>query len=169
MKLVLISLLLLITSCAGLKDWSKKVMEPKSDMDEVHEVHRPLEKQRLLPRPGYEGFLTNRVCTKWYGSTCESESIKKYDLKDKKVRDNFIELNFACYVAKKRYRLCPDKPGFCRKTRAEKKCIRWGKRFLTRKKYCKEYSKPVVVQKYLDAVEDFQFLLDGTLECNQGM
>lgn len=167
MKMFLALILLTLTSCAGLKDWSKKVMEPKSDMDEVHEYHRPLQDQHLIPRPGYEGHLTNRVCLKWYGDKCEQESIKKYDLKDKKVRDTLIRLNFACWAAEKRYRVCSDKPGFCRKEK-KRTCTRWGRTLLRRKRYCKSY-KNEITKTYLDGIKDYEFLLNSSIECEKGM
>jgi hypothetical protein len=167
MKMILMISILMLSSCAGFKKWTKDVMEPKSDMDEVHQYHRPLEKQRLIPRPKHEGFLTNRVCTDFYGPDCEKESIKEYDLSNKKIRENFIELGFACVVSGKRYRFCPDKPGFCRKE-FYKECSSWGKRFFSRARYCKQY-KEFTVEKYLDGITDYKFLLDGTMECKKGL
>ena len=165
-----IFLILIITtiSCSSIKEWTKGILEPKSKMDEVHEQHRPLEKQRLVPRPGYEGYLTNRICLKWYGSKCEKESIKKYSLKDRKVRENFIELQFACHVGGKRYRICPDKAGFCRKEK-HSECAKWGrKNVFNSEKVCKKW-KDKIVKKYLDSVTDLQFLLDGATECKKGL
>ena len=166
MKLLLIFSIVFLSSCSSLKDWTKDIMEPKTDMDEVHEAHRPLEKQRLIPRQGYEGRLTNRICTKWYGDKCESESTREYSLKDKATRKRLIGLNFACHVGDKRYRICPDKEGLCRR---EKKtyCSKWvRKHIFTNKKKCKKW-KVKGINKFIP-ITDYQFLLDSRTECKKG-
>jgi len=173
--LILLFMLWLASSCSSLKKWSKETFEPKSKMDEVHKYHRPLEKQRLIPRPGYEGSLTNRVCTKWYGSKCEAESIREYTFKDKiikgkavkgkTVRAKLIKLQFACHIGGKRYRVCPDKEGFCRREK-HTKCAKWGKKLFSREKICRKW-KDIVVKKFL-SMKDYSFLLDAGTECKKG-
>jgi len=165
MKLFIIFLFLL-TSCSSLKEWTKDTFEPKSPMDDVHEYHRPLEKQHLIPRQGYEGYLTNRVCLKWYGDKCEKDSVKKYSLKDKEVRAKLISLQFACHIGGKRWRICPNKEGFCRREklvkcmkkrrinpfRSKKKCVKW---------------KTTPINKFIP-LANYQFLLDSSTECEKG-
>jgi hypothetical protein len=147
-------------------EWTKEVMEPKSEMSEVHESHRPLEAQRLIPRKGYEGKLTNRICLKWYGDKCEAESIKEYSLKDKSVRELLIKLQFACHIGGKRYRVCPDREGFCRR---EKKtvCKKWGKKVFSRKKVCRKWEDEK--KESFIPVSNYNFLLDASTECKKGL
>lgn len=164
--IVLLFLIVLISSCSSLKEWTKETFEPKSPMSEVHEFHRPLEKQRLIPRPGYEGHLTNRVCLKWYGDECEQESIRKYSLKDKSTRMRLIKLQFACHIGSKRYRICPNQEGFCRRE-GTKVCKKWRKKSIFhRKKKCLEWGMNKV--ELFIPVTDYQFLLDGSTECEKG-
>lgn len=167
MKLLTIVFLLFLCSCSSLTDWTKDVFEPKSEMDEVQESHKPLEKQRLIPRPGYEGHLTNRVCLKWYGGKCEKESVKKYSLKDKNVRSRLIRFKFACHIGGKRYRVCPDKEGFCRRDK-KRVCTKWvRKHIFTNKKKCKNW-KDEAINTFIP-VSDYQLLLDGSTECKKGL
>ena len=107
MKLLLMLLMLILVSCAGLKTWTRDTFEPKSKMDEVQESHKPLEKQRLIPRPGYEGHLTNRVCLKWYGSDCEKESIKTIGTIDI-FNNNTIIRHHAQHIATSTFVLAGD-------------------------------------------------------------
>jgi len=152
-----------MTGCAGFKEWSKDVMEPKTVYDEVHENHLALAKQRLIPRPGHEGKLTNQVCLKFYGDKCEQKSLKEYDLQDANIRKQLNEFKIACNVGGKRYRICKDEPGLCR---SEKVCVKWGKTLFQRKKVCREHG---VKKTVLHAVNDYEFLLNGATECKQGL
>jgi len=167
MKLILIlTVLLSVVSCSSIKQWTKEVMEPSSPMDEVQEAHKPFEQQRVIPRPGYEGHLTNRVCLKWYGDFCEEESIRKYSLKDEPTRKRFIEFSFACHIGGKRYRVCPDQEGFCRREK-ENVCEKWGKKLFSRKKVCRKW-REVKTEKFI-SIDDYKFLLDGSTECKKGL
>ena len=163
MKTILILILLLsAVACSTIRD----VFEPESKMEDVQESHRPLEQQRLIPRPGYEGHLTNRVCLKWYGDHCEKDSVRKYSLKDKKIRNRLIEFQFACRIGGKRYRVCPNKEGFCRRER-HRVCKKWGRTIFKRRKVCRKWENKTV-NKFIH-IDDYQFLLDGATECKKGM
>jgi len=161
----LITLSVMFTGCSSFGDWVKDTFEPKSTVDEVHEFHRPLEKQRLIPRPGYEGKLTCRVCLKFYGDVWQKESIREYDLNDEDTRKRLINLQFACRVSGKRHRICPEKPGLCRREK-EEVCVKWGRTLFKRKKVCREW-KQEITNKFIP-VTDYQFLLDSRTECEKG-
>ena len=164
--LILFSLLLItmfFASCSTVKE----VFEPKSDMDEVHEAHRPLDAQRLIPRQGYEGKLTNRVCTKWYGGECESDSTREYSLKDPAIRKRLIKLGFACRISGKRWRVCPNDAGFCRREGGIKECKKWGRTLIRRKKVCRDWGKSKTVELFT-SIEEYGYLLDARTECKKG-
>ena len=78
--------------------------------------HNVLSKQILRMRAGYDFKLTNRTCLKYKNDKCTHESIQEYDLRSESVRETFNKLNFICKIADKRFKICKDKPGFCRKT-----------------------------------------------------
>lgn len=156
----------MLTACSSVGDWVKDTFEPTSPVDEVHEFHRPLEKQRLIPRPGFEGKLTNRVCLKFYGDLCEKESVREYDLNDEVTRNRLIDLQFACHVGGKRHRICPDKAGLCRRE-MEKVCTKWGRTIFKREKVCRNW-KEEITEKFIP-ITDYQFLLDSRTECQKGL
>lgn len=167
MKLILILFTLMLASCSSTGDWIKDTFEPKSEMDDVQESHKPLEQQRLIPRPGYEGHLTNRVCLKWYGPKCEKDSVKKYSLKDEAIRKRLIRFKFACHISDKRYRICPNQEGFCRREGGTKECKKWGRTVFRRKKVCRKWGITKATEFFIP-VDDYQLLLDGATECKKG-
>lgn len=81
-------------------------------------LQHPLESEIISPRPGHDGKLTNRArvcvaeqdgkCIKW-GFT-----VKEYDLSDPNFRTLVNRMGFICSVGCHRYKICIDKPGFCR-------------------------------------------------------
>jgi hypothetical protein len=111
----------------------------------------PLSEQILKPRKGYRG-LTNRVCllTDEQGR-CTQPEVLDYSLDDENFRLTAEKLNFVCYVAGKRYRICKDKPGLCRVSYKEKCFIG----------ICRRGDR---VEEYLPASQ-YQFLLDANTEC----
>lgn len=81
----------------------------------------PLVDQIIKVRQGHDGMLTNRTCTekpdpalKDSSPDCPLEHIKDYPLADVDFRQTANRLNFICNVGGKRYKICLDKPGFCR-------------------------------------------------------
>lgn len=173
-NLALLCFLLGLISCSSVVEWSHEKFKPKGPYDQVHTFHQPLQNQRLIPRPGYEGHLTNRVCKDFYGKKCDKDkdgnlevSIRQYDLKDVTFRKKLIEFDFACSIGGKRYRICPDRPGFCRRE-LHRKCVKWKKKLFSSKKKCKKWEEKIV-KKYRDATTDYEFLLDGATECKRGM
>lgn len=161
--LILCFLVTVVFSCSSFKEWAKDVREPESIYDDVHENHLPLSEQRLIPRPGNDGHLTNQICLKFYGGECEERSLKTYDLRDIKIREKLNEFRFACKVGGKRYRICKDEPGLCR---SEQICLKWGTKLISRDKVCREWG---VKKSFLHAISQYDFMLDGATECKQGM
>lgn len=156
MKLLFI---LLLSSCA--------VFQGEGEFDQVHTNHQPTARQRLAPRPGYEGKLTNQVCTAWEGDNCIARSLQEYDLNNEATRDMLNQFRFACSVAGKRYRICGDSPGLCR-TERHTECLRWGKKLFTRKKVCREWGERIE-SFYIDANTEYQLLLNAATECRAGL
>lgn len=107
----------------------------------------PLVGQILTPRPGYEGALTNRRCVVYRGEECITPEIAVYPLASEEVRRTLNELQFICNIGGRRYKVCRDKPGFCR--------ISYRDRFLRGDERVEEFLP----------VERYQFLLDARARC----
>ena len=104
--------------------------------------------QILKPRKGFEGFLTNSRCTKRKGDDCKNLEIEKYDLNDDSFRRTVNRLDFICMIGNKRYKVCLDKVGFCRRS--------FRRNWLGRRKFRYE--------KYIPAY-DYDFLIKSKLRC----
>ena len=135
-KLALLSFV--ISGCAG----------PK-----IYTAH-PLVDQILKPRTGVEGNLTNRTCSKYDGDRCAQENIQAYNLSDPVFRKTVNDLKFLCNIGGRRFKVCLDKPGFCRFSSDTYKCG-----FLHLFKCSGELE-----EEYLPA-EPYQFLLDAKVRC----
>ena len=74
--------------------------------------------------------------------------IKEYDLQDANFRKEANDFGFICNLGGKRYKICLDKPGFCR--------ISYKNGFLGigKKK----------IEEYVPAVP-YQYLIDANLKC----
>lgn len=82
--------------------------------------HR-LNEQILMVRPGHPG-LTNNACEAWdEKGACTTFVVKDYLLTDQTFRNTVNDLGFMCVLGNRVFRVCRDKPGFCRVT-YEKKC-----------------------------------------------
>ena len=158
MKILILASISMLTSCSSL--------EPKpepSAYPDIHLDHQALIGQRLIPRTGYNGFLTNQVCKKFVGKKCMETSILKYDLMDMAVRTQLVnDLKFACKMGKSRWRISINAPAIVRQ---EKGCVKWKKKTISRKVYCAETG---VVKTEFIHIDDYQRLIDGALECRSG-
>ena len=75
--------------------------------------------------------------------------IKEYLLTDATFRKTANDLGFICNIGNKRYKICPDQPGFCRT---------WYKnRFIIKDKKMVDYIP----------ADNYQFLLDAGTRCFQ--
>lgn len=100
--------------------------------------------QILRPRPGYTG-LTNRACESWYDDNeCKKYVVKEYLLTDAEFRNTANKIGVICKVGGRRFKVCLDKPGFCRHTYTRD----W---FLAPKKKREEYIPMDPVKFHLDA------------------
>lgn len=115
----------------------------------------PLIDQIIKPRVGFDGHLTNRSCLEYDGSNCVKEDISTYDLVDPVIRENLNKLSFICTIAGHRYKVCLDKPGFCRKT-VDRVCAKWD----LLKLFCKHPES----WEYIP-VENYQYLIDSKTRC----
>lgn len=75
----------------------------------------PLIEQILIPRLGHGAKLTNSACLKYEGQRCSNLEILDYDLADTGLRKSLNDFGFICSVGGKRFKICLDKPGFCRR------------------------------------------------------
>lgn len=112
----------------------------------------PLVEQILKPRAGYDGKLTNRTCGEYQNGKCVKESIATYNLEDADFRSSVNKFNFICSIGGRRFKICIDKPGFCRFT-YEKSCFLGV--------FCKKGER---LEEYLP-VEKYRFLLDADTRC----
>lgn len=120
----------------------------------------PLVDQIVKVRAGHEGFLTNRTCSGKDESLgiekeCLGEKITRYPLEAEEFRQTANRLNFLCNIGGKRFKICLDKPGFCRFSSGPKKCSGFLGLF------CKEGE---LLEEYLP-VEKYRFLLDAKTKC----
>lgn len=124
--------------------------------------HAPMFKERIAPRPGYEGMLTNRICKKELFGSCQEWSVKTYDIKDPKVRKAANDFGMACQIGGKRFRICMDKTGFCRR---EQICLKWSKSwFGMGKEKCRQWETK---ETYID-ISQYLYLIEAGTECMRG-
>lgn len=119
----------------------------------------PLVDEILKVRKGHEGLLTNRTCALKTDPNaadsspgCQVEHIKDYALSDPEFRQTVNRLNFICNVGGKRYKICLDKPGFCRFSYTQDCFLGF---------ICKPAER---LEEYLP-VEKYGFLLDANVRC----
>lgn len=130
--------LLMLAACAGVPDFVPRHVF----IDQI-----------LTPRRGMVG-LTNRACS---GAdekgACKGFDIVEYKLDDEQTRKDFNTLGFICNIGGRRFKVCMDKPGFCRIS-YKKKC--------TLGIVC--HTK--LLEEYLP-VADYEFLLKAKTRCFQ--
>ena len=112
-----------------------------------------LSDQILKVRLGHDGKLTNRTVAGYDATGKPIEKIMDYSLKDNDFRETANRMNFICNIGGKRFKICTDKPGFCRFSHAQK-CL-FGNSF------CRDGE---LLEEYLP-VEKYGFLLDANARC----
>lgn len=115
----------------------------------------PLFQQRLVVRPQYPGYLTNQICLEYKKGECTNWDLDKHDLTDPVFREHANKLKISCRVGEQYWRICLDKPGYCRRTLKCVKKVLW---------HCKKYE-----ELYLDAKEEHDFLIRAGTYCVGGM
>lgn len=111
---------------------------------------QPLLNQRLAPRPGFKGKLTNQFCVELDEKNpkiCKKSSIIEYDMNDPNVRLSLVELEFICNVAGKRYRISIDSPS------------------LISTKYMKKLFSKKAVNEYINFNDQYDRLLNANTFC----
>lgn len=113
----------------------------------------PLVDQILKPRVGHDGKLTNRTCLKIEKDKCVEEKIVDYEIADPVFRKTANDFHFLCNIAGRRFKLCLDKPGFCRFSSETYRCgfLKLGK--------CSKR-----IEEYLPA-EPYKYLIDAKVRC----
>ena len=109
--------------------------------------------QRLIVREAYPEYLTNQICLEYKGTVCVKWDIMKYSMNDELFRKHANELGIRCYIGGEYWRICLNKPGFCRRTQ---ECI---EQYLF---HCEKYE-----EKYI-AAEEHEFLLRAGTYCIGG-
>lgn len=104
--------------------------------------------QILSARKGFDGKLTNSHCV---DAACKDLQISAYDLSDSAFRETVNKLDFICNIAGHRWKVCLDKPGFCR---LHHECAWWDLGQL----FCKEKWDFIPVEPY-------QYLIDSRTRC----
>ncbi len=97
-------------------------------------------------------MLTNRVMVLSADGKSTIPEIKEYSLEDAEFRTTANKLNFICSIGARRFKVCIDKPGYCRHTFYQK-CFLG----ICGKKHREE--------EYIPAKEKHQFLLDAKAKC----
>lgn len=131
MKISLFLILFVIMSCTS---DGKKLQK---------DVHPEMCKGHLVPRPGYEGFLTHQ--NNYY-------HIKKYKI-DQSFLDKAQICKIICSVAGQRYRVCHDRLGVCR--RECKMVKKWWQ--VRKREKCKV--------NFLSFIDNYQTLIDANTRC----
>lgn len=100
--------------------------------------------QVLIANPKYPGSLVNQ-----FPREDETWDVKEYSFKDKTFRNDADMAGFWCLFGKKRWYVCPKRPGLCRRT---KECDKWERKY---------FKKKCVLHHvlYLDGEKDFQTIV----------
>lgn len=122
--------------------------------------HGNLVNQRLTPRTNFVG-LTHQI-----KDENDEWSQINYDLKDPGIRETLFRLRFACNIVGKRWRICKNRAGYCRR---ENYCPEWVHswwRRNVRKKppKCKDW----IERTDFISVEKHTFLIAAGTECQAG-
>ena len=160
-KILIIAFSLSLFSCSTLKE----MIKGKDYHKDIPMDHQELLYERLIPRRGYDGFLTNQICKEFDSNgKCIGEiSLRKYSIEDQAVRSQLNKFKFACSIGGKRYRICETKAGFCRQ---ESGCLEYKTKIFSREKYCSKTG--VVYSDFIPVREKYQYLIDGATECQSG-
>lgn len=119
---------------------------------EIYPSH-PLVDEIVKVRPGHAGTLTNRAEILGPDGKSTVAVVTEYPLHDPAFRDTVNKLDFLCNIGGKRYKICKDKPGFCRIGSTRSCAI--GPLF------CKDVEAEI---DYIP-VDNYQFLLDAKARC----
>jgi hypothetical protein len=103
--------------------------------------------QILRPRTGYTG-LTNSWCERWEDGRCQSLKIEDHPLTPE-FRKQLNDFKFICRVGDRRFKVCVDKEGLCR--REVKDCGHW---------WCRDK----VIEVFIP-ITDYQYLLNANTKC----
>jgi hypothetical protein len=102
-------------------------------------------------RPG-QPALSNRACEAWdEKGVCTNYVVKYYALSDATFRKTVNDLQFMCVIGGRVFKVCLDKPGFCRHT-TEKHC--------TLGVFCQSKRHEEFIP-----IEPLQFHLDAGTQC----
>lgn len=115
----------------------------------------PLVDQVIKPRPGYERHLTNSACLKYENGNCVNLEIKPYSLDDESFRKMANEFDFICNVGGRRFKICLDKPGFCRNWTFVK-CEPWD--------FLKIFCEDIAMEDFIP-IDDYNFILESNAKC----
>jgi hypothetical protein len=106
--------------------------------------------QRFVARPSHPEQLTNQALND------EGEiEVVAYSLGDASFRKRMNDFKISCKIGKERWRVCLDRPGYCRRdvclkrTRFSNKCKKWDERYIP--------------------ASNHQYLVDGGLYCYKGL
>ena len=102
--------------------------------------------QIMTFHPKYKYFLTN---------TDDSGTLP-YDLRNKELREAFDKLHFICTLGEKRYFICQDSIGLCRRT---DKCVKRKWHIFKRYRKCLKYE----VKKL--SLEKHDFMVKSGIHC----
>ena len=138
-RILALSCLILLTSCEHLGNLvsNDKILNKSKLVDQI-----------LRPRKGHEPNLTNFTCKKKNLDKCEDWDKAFYDVNDSDLRKRLNDLGFVCSIAGKRYKVCLDRPGFCR--------------FGAKRKYL--LFKSLELVDYIP-ISQYTFLIDSDSKC----
>ena len=94
-----------------------------------------------LPDEYLRGSFKSQIMTfhpdhKYFLTNTDDLGLKKYDLRNKELRETLDGLHFICALKDKRYFICQDSPGLCRRT---DKCVKRKWHIFKRYRKCIKY------------------------------
>lgn len=145
----ILSILIIFFSCS--------IFQRPPSIDE----RKPFLEQRLLVRPTHQGLITNQICKQRKNNECVKWDAKVYDLKDAAFRKLVNDLKISCLIGKQRWRICLDRPGYCRR---EKKCVKFKNVWWDFKDKLR-CVKEKLVESYIPAFEKHEYLVESYTRC----
>jgi len=115
----------------------------------------------LLPSKYLRGAFKTQIMTfhpdhKYFLTNTDDSGLVKYDLRTNELRSTLDHLHFICEIGKKRYFICQDSVGLCRKTNI---CIKRKRALFKSGRKCLKYKLEKI------DIEHHDFLVKSGVHC----
>ena len=114
-----------------------------------------------LPDEYLRGSFKSQIMTfhpehKYFLTNTDDSGTLPYDLRKKEMRETFDKLHFVCTLGEKRYFICQDSIGLCRRTN---KCIKRKWHIFKKYRKCLKYEVETM------GLEKHNFLVKSGIHC----